>query len=548
MYSQIDEQTAWVFPRVIEEQADRIGDRTAIAMVDGDRLTYRELYEQSCRVAAFLSDLGVVAGEAVAVMLPNGLDFIRAWAGIGRLGAVIVPVNCELTGEFLLHPLLDCGAKVLVADAACLPRLEAVRANLPRLERILVAGDGGDADASAFAAWKDAPMASLPSPSASDLACIMYTSGTTGAPKGVLMPHAHCFLFGRGVVDNLRIATDDHYYICLPLSHANGLLMQLGAVLIAGASATIRERFSATSWLGDIRRSGATVTHSLGAINAFLIGQSPTEHDRDHQLRLIFSVPNHPEHEQAWRQRFGIPEVLSGFGMTEVNIPIYGEIGVARPGTCGRIYDRFFEVELHDPATGYPVAAGEVGEIVVRPRAAHGFMAGYNNLPAKTVEAWRDLWFHTGDAGRLEQDGYITFVDRIKDCIRRRGENISATDIEACIAKLPAVAEVAAYAVPSDMPGGEDEIMLAVVVHPDGTLAAPELVAHAREHMPRFAQPRYLDVLSSMPKTGTEKVRKAELRQKGVTASTIDLLHISADSWPLRDARTHADPASGQVR
>ncbi|MDO9441274.1 MAG: AMP-binding protein, partial [Beijerinckiaceae bacterium] len=363
----------------------------------------------------------------------------------------------------------------------------------------------------------------LPLPAPTDIACIMYTSGTTGAPKGVLMPHAHCYLFGLGIIDNLGLGPDDHYYICLPLYHANGLLMQFGAALIAGAPATIRERFSASAWLSDIQRCGATITNSLGAISAFVLAQPATAGDRNHKLRMLLSAPNHVDHETVWRERFGIAEVIGGYGMTEVNIPLYGERGVARPGACGRPYARYFEVEIRNATNDMPVSPGEVGEIMVRPRMPGGFMAGYFGLPDKTVEAWRNFWFHTGDAGRMDADGYVVFVDRIKDCIRRRGENISATDIEASFIDLAGVKEIAAYAVPSDIEGGEDEIMLAIVPDEDVEIAPQDVLAHARRKVPRYAQPRYLKFHDSLPKTGSEKVRKVELRQAGIASGTVDL-------------------------
>ena len=515
----------WVLPAVIEEQANVRGDQPFISVIDGGSLTYRQLRDDAAQVGGLLAGLGLAPGDRVALMLPSGLDFLRAWAGVGRLGAVAVMLNAELTGSFLAHPIADSVPRVLVIDAAYLPALAEVRGLLPRIEHVLVTGStSGLGDGfMAFDRWRDAPATEARLPAASDLACIMYTSGTTGAPKGVLMPHAHCFLFGLGVVDNIGVGTDDHYYVCLPLSHANGLLMQLGATLIVGARVTLRARFSASAWLQDVRDCGATVTHSLGAISAFVIAQPPTARDREHRLRVICSAPNHPDHERAWRDRFGIGAVVGGYGMTEVNIPVYGSLYEARPGTCGRPYDKYFQVEVRDPNTDFPVPCGEVGEIMVRPRMAQGFMAGYNGLPAKTVEAWRNLWFHTGDAGRLDADGYLTFVDRIKDCIRRRGENISATDIEASFTDLPGIVEVAAYAVPSSLAGGEDEIMLAIVLQPGALVSPAQVAAHARRKVPRFAQPRYVEFMDALPKTASEKVRKAELKAAGVCARTIDL-------------------------
>ena len=528
MYSGAHDPHLWVLPAVIEEQANRNGDQPFVSMVGGESMSYRQLRDAAAQVAGMLAGLGVAPGCRAALMLPNGLDFLRAWAGVSRLGGTTVLLNTELTGTFLAHPIADSQPDILIIDAAYLPSLEEIRPALPLIKHILVVGKAGTAAMSGtglldFERWRTAPPIDAPMPRPSDLACIMYTSGTTGAPKGVLMPHGHCFLFGLGVVDNLGVDAGDHYYVCLPLTHANGLLMQLGAVLIAGARATVRARFSASSWLHDIRQCGATLTNTLGAISAFVIAQAPGGQDRDHQLRALLSAPNHPDHDRAWRERFGIADVVGGYGMTETNIPLYGRLGELRPGTCGRAYDKYFEVEIRDADTDFPLACGEVGEIMVRPRVAQGFMAGYFGLPAKTVEAWRNLWFHTGDAGRMDRDGYITFIDRIKDCIRRRGENISATDIEASFLDLQGIQEIAAFAVPSSIEGGEDEIMLAVVLQAGADVSAQEIAEHARRKMPKFAQPRYMEFMSGLPKTASEKVRKTELKLAGVTERTIDL-------------------------
>jgi crotonobetaine/carnitine-CoA ligase len=525
MYAGVDDPGQWVLPAVLEQQARERGGQCFVSIIGGETLTYAMVRDQALQVAGLLAGLGVGPGDHVALMMPNSGDFVRAWAGVGRLGAVAVLLNAELTGAFLAHPLVDSRPKILVVAAEFEARLDAIRESLPAIEHVLISGRAG---IGSFDAWRDAPETGVAMPAASDIACIMYTSGTTGAPKGVLMPHAHCFLFGYGVVDNLGVGAGDHYYICLPLSHANGLLMQLGAVLIAGARASLRERFSASAWLGDLQQTGATITNTLGAISAFVVAQPPTDRDRDHRLRTIMAAPNHPDHERSWRERFGIADVVGGYGMTEVNIPIYGERGHARPGACGRPYARFFEIKIRHPETGLPVPGGDVGEICVRPKVPNGFMTGYHGLPEKTVEAWRDLWFHTGDAGRMDVDGYIYFVDRIKDCIRRRGENISATEIELSFADLPGIMEIAAYPVPCDLPGGEDEIMLAIVRRPGASVEPADIVDCARRRMPRYAQPRYVEFLASLPKTGTEKVRKTDLRKAGVTPTTIDLALFAA--------------------
>ena len=357
---------------------------------------------------------------------------------------------------------------------------------------------------------------------ACDVASIMYTSGTSGPSKGVLMPHAHCFLFGLGTIDNLRLDSRDTYYVVLPLFHANGLFIQVYACLIAGARAVVRRRFSPSAWLQDVRRHGATITNTLGILSSFVFEQPAHADDRDHRLRLLMAAPNIPEHEAVWRSRFGIGCVLSGFGMTEANIPAWGTPEDTKPGTAGRVYARHFEVEIRDPDTDLPKRAGEVGEIMVRPRTASGFMAGYHAMPEKTVEAWRNLWFHTGDAGIIDEEGYLTFVDRIRDCIRRRGQNISSYEVEAAVMRVPGVAEVAAFAVPASRKGGEDEVMLAVVLEQGSGVTCADLAAHADADLPRFARPRFIEIVGALPKTPTGKVQKVELRKRPLTDKVWD--------------------------
>ncbi|MFA7282490.1 MAG: AMP-binding protein [Sterolibacterium sp.] len=533
MYSALRDPAGWTLPQVLAEQAAKKPDATWITTTDGESLTFSTADRDARQVAGYLAQLGVAAGERVAVLMPNGLDFVRAWMGLGYYGATTVFLNTELRGAFLLHQINNCGASVAIVDATLLEVVQQLAGELKQLKRVVVVG-GNEANATANAAanpatstgtgfacldwseWRKAPSHAGPLPAPQDIACVMYTSGTSGPAKGVLMPHAHCYLYGLGSIDALALQADDCYYIVLPLFHANGLLMQLGSTLIAGIRAVVRGRFSASSWLVDVRKHGATVSNSLGALAAFLVAQPPGPDDRNHRLRAMLNAPNFPAHETVFHERFGVRDIISGFGMTEVNIPIWGRVGHSRPGAAGWVYDKYFDVIIADPDTDRALPPGSVGEILVRPKVPWGFMAGYLDLPEKTVEAWRNLWFHTGDAGTMTADGLVTFIDRIKDCIRRRGENISAAEVEAVVANLSGVAEVAAYAVPSDLPGGEDEVMLAIVPQDAQDFDRNAVLAQADQLLPRFARPRYLELMGELPKTATGKVQRAVLRKRGV--------------------------------
>lgn len=522
-----DNPLGWVLPSILSQVAASKGDACWVTDEGARSLTFRQAWEGSLRAAGFFEALGVQRGDRVAMFMSNGIDFVQAWLGLGSAGMVAVMINTELRGEFLLHQLKDSGVRWIVVDADLLPVLRDVLPQAVALKTVVVVGAAAlpVIDGCVMRAWEDHQRAEPfggPAPIGSDTACIMYTSGTSGPSKGVLMPHAHCTLYGIGSMKCLQLAPGDSFYICLPLFHANGLFMQLGATLSAGISAFIRRRFSATRWLDDIRTHGSTVTNLIGTTSGFLVAQSPTPDDKNHRLRAVLNSPNVPQHEEVLRTRFGITDVVSGFGMTEVNIPIWGRLGVSAPGAAGWTHEEHFEVQIVDPETDMPLPPGQTGEIVVRPRVAFGFMSGYFNAPEKTVEAWRNLWFHTGDAGVMDASGLVTFIDRIKDCIRRRGENISATEVEDIVAELPGIAEVAAYAVPSDEPGGEDEVMLALVEHQEGSVDRAGVARMAADRLPRFAAPRYIKVVPELPKTATGKVKRAVLRKEGV-AGALDM-------------------------
>jgi carnitine-CoA ligase len=518
-YSGIADPARWTLVEALAEQARRRPDDVWIQSTDGPTLTFADAWRDAERVAGHLSALGIQAGDCVIVMVPNGVDFVRAWLGIGRLGAIAVLLNTELHGRFLEHQLQNCGASLAIVDSTLLPVVIDAIPKAPALTRALVTGSitGGSSrlECLAFDASRDAIPWSGPRPRPQDAFCIVYTSGTSGPAKGVVMPHAHCTLFGIGTLKAFELGPADRYYIVLPLFHVNGLLMQLGGTLLAGVQAIVRTRFSATAWLEDVRRYGATVTNMLGTLSGFVIAQPITDADRSHTMRALLNVPNPPEQEAIFRERFGIRDVISGFGMTEVNIPVWGRLNESRPGAAGWIHEDHFEVCIANPDTDEVRAPGELGEILIRPKVPFGFMAEYFGMPEKTIGAWRNLWFHTGDAGTLDENGLLTYVDRIKDCIRRRGENISATEVESAIATLAGVAEVAACAVPSDRVGGEDEILLCVVPAYGTGLALAAVARHADAVLPRFARVRFIELVEELPKTATGKVQRAQLRNRG---------------------------------
>ena len=524
-YSGLNTPSEWTLAKVLESQAARLDNRPAIEFVDGGKWSYRDCLINGQHGASLLQNQGVHQRSNVVVMVNDPDHFCRLWFALSLIGGVMVAINTGLKGQVLQHQLENAQADLIVCDSLTLPAVEqaqqAIHSSSPRILSAALfdhtAPQFDDKDHRSPSSGKTIKPA--------DVACIMYTSGTSGPSKGVLMPEAHCFMFALGTIENLGLMATDVFYICLPLFHANGLFMQLYPSLVAGAKAVIRPRFSASSWLTDIRHSGATHTNLLGATAAFVVAQPPTDHDLDHQLRVITAAPLPVEPEKIFRNRFGVGNVLPLYGMTEVNIPLYGKLGESAPGTCGKVYEDWFEVEIRDPETDLPLINSTIGEIMVRPKHPFCFMSGYADMPEKTVEAWRNFWFHTGDAGYRRDDGYFVFVDRIKDSIRRRGENISSYEVEQAVMSIDGVTEVAAYAVPAGGDGMEDEVMIAVMVPSGHHLNPKDIHQVALQSLPGFAVPRYIRMVEDLPKTATGKVRKVVLKTQGVTDDCWDALH-----------------------
>jgi crotonobetaine/carnitine-CoA ligase len=517
----------WTLVDLVREQAERHGEREFLRFEDGTTTSFAALERESTRLAGGLADLGLRAGDRLLALLFNGPAFLPLLLAANKLGAVFVSVNTELKGAFLEHQVRNSSPRIVAVDRELVKAFSGV--DLSGVETAIVVGAGEPcADRLRGARLVDlesvqssAAVAPPVEVSPRDISTVIYTSGTTGPSKGVLMPHAHTFLMGYTLARRLQIVEEDVYYVCMPMFHSNALFMQVVGSLIGGARAVIVRRFSPSRWLDDVRRYEATLTNGLGVMPEFIFRQPPTDQDRSHKLRAMMAVPIAAEWGTAFERRFGVP-LVQGYGMTEVNIVAYtAPDDPLVPGCAGRILENFFEVRVVD-AGDRPIAGGQVGEIVVRPKQPWCFMAGYQRMPEKTVEAWQNLWFHTGDAGRFDDHGRLFFVDRIKDCIRRRGENISSFEIEQVIGAHGKVAESAVVAVKATDQGGEDEVKACVVLKPGETLTPEELLDYCQEHMPRFAVPRFVEFVDLLPKTPTGKLQKEQLRRQGGSAATWD--------------------------
>ncbi|RFU19116.1 AMP-binding protein [Geodermatophilus marinus] len=535
------DQDDWMLATVLRHQAAHRPDAVFLDLPEeGLTVTYAEALAQAESVADRLAEAGAQPGDRVLVMAANSSQFLRTWLGTGVGGTVEVPVNTAYEGVFLEHQLTTAAPRWAVVDDVQAAKFVALGEAARVVERFWVVDTGSREQALATlrdAGWAAEPWeqlaqgarpgAAFDTPAPHALASIFFTSGTTGPSKGVAMPHAQMYFFGQEVVSLQRLTPDDVYFTCTPLFHGNAQFMAAYPALIAGARLVCRPRFSASRWVDQLRESRVTATNLIGVMMDFVWKQPARPDDSDNVLRTVFAAPTATSILEGFRSRFGIEAFTEVFGLTETSAPILSPYGEDRPaGAAGLQAADWFDVRLVDPETDREVPVGEVGELVVRPRHPWTCSMGYFGMPEKTAEAWRNLWFHTGDALRKDADGWFYFVDRYKDALRRRGENISSYEVEQGLLSHPAVLEVAVVAVAAESEAGEDEVMACVVAGGDVTPA--ELWAWCEGRIPAFATPRFIRLVDRLPKTPSEKVQKAELRAAGITEDTHDRLAAAA--------------------
>lgn len=518
------DKNQWTLSAALRAAARSHPNHPALRTVDGgEQLTYAEVLARSETRAAGLLALGVAPGDSVVMLMDNSVEMVLTWFAANLAGAVEVPSNTANRGRSLQHVINDCGASVAVVDARHAEALAEVQAEIPSIRTVVMNGPGPRlpwpvrdlADVTGGpAAVPDAPVTYR------DPAAIMYTSGTTGPAKGVVVSHGQMYLFAAHVVDQLEITDDDVYYVCLPLFHGNAQFMQVYAAVIASATVVLADSFSATNWVREIHASKATVSSLLGVMARYIFDRPPSERDRGHAVRRMVTIPLPPDIAEAFENRFGA-RCVEAYGMTEICLPLYRPKGdPLRPGSCGKPLDDWFEVAVVDPDTDEPLPDGEIGEIVVRPRSPFAMFSGYHAMPERTVEAWRNLWFHTGDAGRRDAEGYFYFADRIKDRIRRKGENVTAYDVESALLEISEIVDAAVVAKPAAE--GEDDIKAYLVTAGSTTIDPVEVLRHCARRLPYFAVPRYLEVIPELPKTPNGKILKRELRARNGVAAEWD--------------------------
>lgn len=487
---------------------------------DGEELTYAQFERRVSHLAAGLAGLGVGAGSPLLIMLPNGVDFVVTWFACVRLNAIQVPVNTAYRGLLLDHVVENSGAEVAVVAPAHAALFDRGARAFEAVEHLITTGDEPAEGTSSLRSIVDrtGPGAPVTEARHTDPSAILYSSGTTGPSKGILLSHHYFWFHAHRIRLQTDVRSSDRLYTCLPLFHANAQVLSVAAALVAGASVVLDGRFSASRFWERIRQTGATRFNYIGGMIPILMKQPPSPEDREHRVSVAVGAAAPTELFGAFEDRFGV-RLVESYGQTEncvalTNPPHATRVGSVGIPVCG------FDVDVVDE-DDRPVGAEAPGELVFRPRYPHIMISGYHRMPNAMVEATRNLWFHTGDLVRRDADGYFYFIDRKKDAIRRRGENISAYEVEVVVDSHPAVLESAAYAVPSDL--GEDDVMVAVVLQPGETLEPLELIKYCEPRMPYFAVPRFVRICDQLPKTPTHRVEKYRLRQEGVPKSTWDL-------------------------
>ncbi len=493
-------------------------DRTAL-FYQQQRLTYQDLEIAANRIANALQARGVGPGMHVALMLPNGPDYLGCWFALAKLGAVTVAINTELQGETLLH-LLGCSdSRFLILAERFRPQWEAVA---PRLPWVQVLAWDRAADPQALAAiYPQLEPELIDPPQVVDTQPLILTStsGTTGMPKLVANSHRAYLQAARDLAAAVEITPEDRIFTALPLYHANPQVYCVLTALAADAAMALAPRFSASAFWSQVAACRATAFTYVGAVLPILLTRPPADADCTHTVKKCFGGGAPKEVFDAFSERFGV-EVLELYGMSETGTwNTLNRPGQARSGSVGTIRPGF-KVRIVDDLD-HPLPPGQVGEIVIRPQAPFLMFDGYYNDPAETFACSRNWWFHTGDLGRMESDGYYYFHGRKKEAIRRGGENIAPESIERAANTHAAVAESAAVGVADAIL--YEEIRLFVVPREDGTLDPQSLADHLAAMLPRFMRPRYIDVVGALPKSASEKIRRLHLKKRPLTDATCDL-------------------------
>ena len=522
-----------VATKILRAQAQRIGTREFVRHA-ARTFTYAQMDAAADRVADAFRALGVCKQTRVGILLANRIEYLDLWFGLSRVGAIQVPFNTAYRSAQILHVLRRAPMPIMVVEEALAAELVRVLDEVPELETLVVLGDrrevtryAGGRQVLDYEALVSAHPSAGPveiDVSGADTGAVMNTSGTTGPSKGVRLSHAQQYILGRNVAVDLELTADDVYYNFFPLFHNTAQAMITLPVLLTGARMLLTERFSARQFWPDVRDHACTVFYYIGEILRVLLKSTSAADAEGSRLRAGWGIGAAPHDFVEFQRRHRVA-LGSGYGSTEANVGVYLPHDNPDPASVGRALEGY-EVRIGD-ADDVPLPPGEIGEILVRAAEPCTIMQGYDGDPQATIAAWRDLWFHTGDAGYLDAHGNLYFVGRVRDAIRVRGEYVSAFEVEEVIGQVQGVLEVAAIAVPCEL--GGDDVKVVVVPAPGARLNPATLVAEAQARLPRYAVPRYVEIVGALPKTETNKVRKNVLRETPFTPGTWD--RTSENPW-----------------
>lgn len=506
-------------------QADVVGDHVFL-MSDDRRLTFAESNARANSYAWGLRELGVGPGDRICIFMENSLEFVLTALAANKIGATWVPVNTSYSGSWLMDTLADAEAGLLVADDALFDRVRMLGGATP-LKRVVRLGLDATTTDNGLECF---PFEALHTGTSTEpglrvdsmaTSAVMWTSGTTGRSKGVAQSHS-AWILGAQAFRRVRETRDgDVLYCCLPMYNSGGWVFNVFHALIDGLALAIDKHFSVSEFWNRTRHYGATQITTLGAMHIYLWQAPRRPDDADNPVRCAGFVPIPHELVEPMKERFGIESVWQGYGQSEVMPATIAYPGRAWKANSAGAARPDLELAILDDEDE-EVPTGAVGEICIRPRRPGAIFNGYFNRPELTLEAFSNLWFHTGDLGRLDEDGELFFADRKKDVLRHKGRNVASIDVERVVQSHPAVREVAAHGVPSSEMAYEDEVKICVVADPDTALTPAELATHIMSNAPYFIVPRYIEFLDELPYTPTGRVQKFKLRERGVTPQTWD--------------------------
>jgi len=516
-----------VIPYIVESRVKELGDKVFF-MFQNERVTYKELNEKVNRIANSLAGMGVKKGDKVCFMMKNSIEFIYSWFALAKLGAIMVPMNPTLRGNLLQYIINNSDATIAIVDNDLQDRIQFIEEIIPKINQIVVVKENPEfKEVIKFKRIKLMEFESLLEGPAQapnvrvdpwDTMSIIYTSGTTGPSKGAVISHHYYYDNALAAIAWMRHSEEDVIYSCLPFFHANASMIGVYATVLAKATFAMGKRFSLRSFWDEMAMYKVTHTNVMGSILVLLMKQEPKPDDAKNSLKVVDSVPLIPE-SLEFEKRFGV-KLIGMYGATETSIVIASPFDEeTKPDSCGKALPQYDCRIFDDHDIECP--PGVVGEIVVRGKRPFIQMDGYYKMPEETLRAFRNLWYHTGDYGMKDENGYFYFVDRKKDSIRRRGENISSFEVEEVVNSHPAVLESAAIAI-KDKEMTEDEVKICVILKEGQALSPPDLIDYCKERMAYFMVPRYVEFVKEFPKTPNQKIEKYKLRDRGITPETWD--------------------------